>query len=88
MKRYRIDLNHLNGPLQEHPKGEFVHHSEVRRLQRALRWAGQWCPDIRREKVSPMPTKDVQRLIYDFTVDGDGGIEPETHMHEKEFWEG
>lgn len=48
-----------------------AHDRKVRELQRALQWAGQWCPDIRNEEVTPMPSKRIQQLIYGFSAQRD-----------------
>ena len=45
-----------------------AHDRKVRELQRALQWAAQWCPSIRTQQVSPMPSKAIQRIVYGYTV--------------------
>lgn len=42
------------------------HDKQVRRLTKALTWASQWAPPL--TDVSPLPTKDIQKLVYGRTL--------------------
>lgn len=42
------------------------HDKQMRRLKKALNWAAQWAPTLR--DVSPLPTKDIQKLVYGYTL--------------------